>query len=183
MLQKIKCPTHKEPQILGKKDRYKYYGKNKSINIQNLYLVAVALWIALCVYFNLIDTDWIGILILVIPVFIFGISYANANYLNIDLEDEMFTYDYFTLGMLLALPLLVWVSNNLEGDRTRFIRIIVTAISLTLLGLFDVWLRKKWVTFIKHAKSVLQTYAVTLLIYAFYNYYIMQGERIFVAYK
>lgn len=161
------------------KDKYKHYGRRKTHLIQALYILAATLWIGLCYYLELYRTDWVGILILVLPLLVFLVSYSNADSLSIEIEEEMFRYDYLTIGLLIAFPLLTWMSKDYQGDKRHFIRVIVVAIMFTLLAIFDVWVKRKWVTVVKHTKSIFQTAAVALLIYAFYNYYVKKSTDVF----
>lgn len=161
------------------KNKFKCYGQRKTEIIQSLYLLALVLWIWLCVALKMYLTDWFGQVLLLLPIFVFGISFINSNYLTVEIEEEMFKYDYLTIGLLLAFPLLSWMSKDYGGDRKQFIKIIVVAIGFTLLTILDVWIRRKWVSYVKHFKSILQTGAVCLLIYALYNYYIKKNTDYF----
>jgi hypothetical protein len=147
--------------------------------VQILYILASILWLTLALYLNLFKTDWVGFIFIAIPLVVFFISYYSVSGLTSEMEEVMFNYDYLGLSMLLAAPLLVWVSKDYDGDRWWFIRVVMIALMLVLLSMVEVWVSKKWITFVKHLKSILQTAALVLLIIAFYEYFVHKSTDSF----
>ena len=152
-------------------DRHKCYGRRKTLYVQLIYLYAVVFWLFLVFYLQAYRVDQIGGLILFIPIFTFGIGFLNASALTVEVEEDMFKANFLSIGLLIVLPLLTWMNRDYTGDRKKFIAILIGAIIFTMLSLVDIWVRKKWVTLVKHLKSVFQTFSLTLLILGLYLYY------------
>jgi hypothetical protein len=49
---------------------------------------------------------------------------------------------------------------------------MILAIMLSMISLIDVWVEPKWLSIVKHIKSILQTASLALLIYALYMFYV-----------
>jgi len=148
--------------------------EGRSTCIQNVYGVFLVIWIILVIFLGLIRSpmsvlDW---LILLIPIAIFIFGMINASSITTEVEDAVFEADFLSLGLVIVLPLLAWISRDYGGDRQFFIRVIVTALILSMLSLLDIWVSAKMLFVAKHSKSALQTMAITLLIYALYTYYV-----------
>ena len=159
-------------------NRYKCYGKKKTFIIQATYIISALVWIFMIGFLSLYRTDQIGALIVLIPLFTFGISYMNASYLTVEVEEDMFKANFLSIGLLLVLPLLTWMNRDYTGDRKQFYAVLIGALIFTLLSLTDVWVRKRWVSLVKHVKSVFQVFSLTLLIFALYLYYINRSGNI-----
>jgi hypothetical protein len=162
-----------------KGDDRRYYTPEQVEMVQWVYIVALVAWIFIICAFRLWDTDFIGWVILAIPLVIFFSGYANADHLTVEIEKENFQANYFTIGLVLILPLLTWVKKGYHGDSDHFIRILVFAIIIILLSLLDIWVEKQYMTVAKHVKSVFQTIAIVLIIYAFYSFYIDDPKSMF----
>ena len=93
----------------------------------------------------------------------------------------VFQSNYFAFGLLIVVPLLTWLSKDYVGNRQKFINILIAALILAMLGLLDVWVTKKWLSTVKHTKSVLQTMSLILIIYALYIYYLHRPQGVFNA--
>jgi hypothetical protein len=160
-------------------DKREYYTQEQIDLVQWVYIIALVFWIFIICIFGLYDTDVPGWVILSIPLVVFFTGYSNAHHLTVEVEHENFQSNYFTIGLVLILPLLTWVKKEYHGDSERFIRILIFAIIVILLSLLDVWVEKKYLSVAKHAKSVLQTLAITLIIYALYSFYIDDPNSMF----
>ena len=164
----VPVKLHKKFKVTNK---YKEYGRTKSIVIQTIYLIAAILWLLLVFYLNLYQVCGYGVLILIIPLVVFGIAYTNSNRLTIETEEDMFKANFLSLGLLIMIPLLSWLSKEYQGERDKFVCVIIIALIMTMLSLIDVWVRKRWISAVKHIKSIFQTLALTLVIYALYIFY------------
>lgn len=160
-------------------DERKYYTQEQVDMVQWVYIIALVAWIFIICVFQLYDTDVIGWGILSIPLIVFFTGYSNADHLTIEVEHENFQANYFTIGLILIVPLLTWVKKEYKGDTQKFIRILVFSIIVILLSLLDVWVEKQYLTISKHAKSVLQTIAISTIIYALYSFYIDDPHSMF----
>lgn len=159
-------------------DRH-YYTDEQVEMVQWVYIVALVAWIFIICVFGLWKTDVIGWIILSIPLVVFFSGYASADRLTVEIEKENFQANYFTIGLVLILPLLTWVKKEYSGNAEHFIRILIFAIIIILLSLLDVWVERQYMSVTKHVKSVFQTIAIVLIIYAFYSFYIDDPKSMF----
>lgn len=155
------------------------YDDRKIFYIRLTIILAIVLWIFLIVYLELYKTDGLGMIILMIPIVIFLISYASAPYLDEETEELLFDINFLTVGLIILIPLLTWIGKNDIEDRKRFITLSIIAIIFAVLSLLDVWVPKYWVTIVRHVKSSFEVIAATLMIYAIYTYHLHHCETVF----
>lgn len=153
------------------KDPDKEYGRNKIATVQTIYILMAFIWIGLILILSLYNTSPGGWIILAIPFVVFLIGFLNASVLSISVEVDLASTNFLTLGLIIIIPLLTWISGNYNGDKTQFILIVITALILSLLSMIDIWVKKKWITVVRHIKSALQTMSLTLLIFLLFTYY------------
>lgn len=146
------------------------YADHICTGLYAVYIVAIIIWLIIVVYFRLYTVT--GAFVLWLPIVVFAIGIANADELTVEVEKDMFKASYLSVGLLLALPLLAWMSKDYNGDKAQFTAVVVLAMVLTLLTLVDIWIPKKWLSVYKHGRSCLQTMAVALLIYALVTYFL-----------
>jgi len=154
------------------------YSEQQVCYIRCLYAVAILVWVGLIWLFRLYDVDWVGWVILALPIVVFIIGFVNAWVISPEVEEEIFRANYLSIGLLIVLPLLTCINRDYKGDRARFTSILVLAIVITMLSMYDVWTKREWLSLMKHAKSVLQTMSLTLLIYALYMFYISHPQEV-----
>lgn len=157
----------------------KPYTENKIRYIQTLYIIAAIVWASVILIMHLYRTDVIGLLILTIPFIIFAIGYYNASVMTPEIEDIIFKTNYLSVGLLVVIPLFTWLGKHHDADRGHFIGIITLGVVLSMISLLDFWVKRGWMSVIKHLKSVLQTMALTLFILAFYIFYASNHEKMF----
>jgi hypothetical protein len=156
------------------------YDQGVSNSIFYGYIIGIILWILLVIFFCIssIKINALGYVILFIPIVIFAIGAYNSNKITYDVEDSVFNADYLSLGLIITLPLLAWVSKDYPGDRTWLITIAILAIVLSLFSMIDIWVTRRWMSVVKHSKSILQTMSLILIIYALYVYYLSKPQNI-----
>jgi len=170
-----KCTTETDP--LESEDN-PCYNNNQIINIRRVYLFALIGWIILIALYKLIPpSDVIEAIILFLPVLVFIISYVSVPEITYKVEKYMFKANLLTLGLLVALPLLNWIYTNHNENRALFIKLAATAIIFSMVTLIDVWVPRDHLPVVKHIKSVLQTMAITLLIFGLYRFFIDQTQE------
>lgn len=147
----------------------RYCDINKQ-RIKILYILAIVFWIGLCLYFKLYTTK--GWLILILPLIVFGIAIYNCECLCNELDEYMFKASYLSVGLILTLPLLSWMTKDYNGDINQFISVIILYLTFTLLTLIDVWVPHSSISIFKHLRSVFQTLSITLIIYAMITYFL-----------
>jgi hypothetical protein len=148
------------------------YTEDKVAYIRYVYIVGLIVWVGLVYYLGMHHTDYVGWIILSIPIWAFILGYVNTCVISGEVEAEVFQANYLSIGLLIVLPLLTWINREYNGDRRRFTSILVLAIIIIMLSMIDLWVPCEWLSVVKHGKSVLQTLALVLLIYALYMYYV-----------
>lgn len=154
----------------------KKYGPQKVKAVQNVYLGFILLWIILIFYLKLYRTTYVGYFILFIPIFFYLLGYNNADQLTIEVEEKTYSVGYISIALLVVIPVLTWTEKNFHGDKWYLTKIVIAAIIMALISLVDIWVRPKWISVVRHIKSSLQTMALTLLVFALYEYY--NGQHI-----
>lgn len=156
------------------------YDQGVSNSIFYGYIIGIILWIILVIVFCIssVKVGILGYIILFIPIVIFAVGAFNSNKITYDVEDSVFNANYLSLGLLITIPLLAWVSKNYPGDRSWLISLAILAIVLSLFSMIDVWVTRRWMSVVKHCKSILQTMSLILIIYALYVYYLSKPNSI-----
>ena len=152
---------------------YRKYGRKKVLTLQVTYIVAAILWICLVIFFEFHHTDIYGLLILSIPLWVYLLSFINANKLTVEVEQSSFVVNYLSIGIIVIVPLLT-LSHNKDinnCNKDRLIQIIIVALVLAVLSVLDVWVQPKYVSIAKHIKSILQAASLTLIVYSLYVFY------------
>lgn len=163
--------TNKQPKVYKQPNRHKPYGTRKTTYTQLVYIFASLLWVSLIYLLDLYPPNWVGWLIILLPLLIFAIGFYHADTITIEVEDDMFKVNHLALGLIIVLALFTWLSKDYSGDRRKFVLLVVIAMIFSLIAVIDVWVRKKWFSLIKHIKSALQTLSIVILIYALYLYF------------
>lgn len=89
------------------KGRHKPYTEPTVLSVRVAYVLMAILWIFLVVVvLKIFQSDWIGMCILSIPLFIYLLGFINANRVTPEVEKTMFDINYLSLGLLIILPLL-----------------------------------------------------------------------------
>jgi hypothetical protein len=88
-------------------------------------------------------------------------------------EEELYRANYLSIGLIVVLPLLVWMNKEYKGNKKKFVGIIVIAIIFTLLAMIDIWVSRPWISLLFHIQGIFETYALVLLIYALYDFHIL----------
>jgi hypothetical protein len=147
------------------------YSAETILYLKTVYIVLTIIWIVVVIYWQLWLTA--GASILLIPLILFSIAYFNLNKLTEDVEGYMGQANYLSMGLVIALPLLIWLNNgSYSGDKRRYSSVIILALVLSLVTLVDVWVPSNLLTVYKHIKSSFQVMSITLFIYALVHHYL-----------
>jgi hypothetical protein len=164
--------THSTTPSVIARHRCRRHGRKKGQQIQILYVIALIFWTIVILALGLWRTDLIGWIVLMVPPLVFIFGFVNANELTVEIEDQMFEANYLSVGLIIVLPLLMWINGQHHdqnpADRQHFIRIVVIALVLSMLSMIDLWVSREKVSLVKHGKSILQTASIALLIYGLY---------------
>ena len=155
-------------------DAHECYDSDQSMIIQVMYVYLIVIYVILTIFLGLWSTSaWF---VLIIPFIVFGIGIWYANELNRYVEREFFKISYLSVGLVLTLPLLAWMSKDFKGDHTQFVSIIVVSMITTLLSMVEIWFPERLMSAYKHWRSGLQTISITFIIYALLLYYLYRSS-------
>lgn len=164
-------------QILGNTTQDVTYSPNTIQQLQLLYILAAVFWIVLCILLNLMKyANWLIWILLALPLIIFGLNFYAVPYIGPDIEQYMTTGDYLAFGTLIVIVLVYWKAPISENSKTEFLKIIVVAAILMMLGMLDLWVPQQYRSIVRHLHSILDTYALILLSVALYFYYHVHAE-------
>lgn len=151
------------------------YNPDIAITIQGIYILATVLWIVFVYWCELYkDFDWFMLLFVLIPPIVFIIGYYNACQVTLEIEDEVLGANYLSFGFLITIILLNWNSPIPANNKNKFFKLLVVAFVMIMLSMIDVWVRKEYMSVVKHIRTILQTAALVLLSIALYSYYKVQ---------
>ncbi len=179
-----------EESINSVRDKFFYIPRESIVNdnephdddivaqIRLAYVFGLIAWLAIVILLKLYETDFIGTIILLIPIVVFLIGYYNADVVTPEIEKEMFTTNYLSVGLIVILPLLVWITDKQSKNKSKFIALLVMAIILTLLSMIDIWVSKRELSAYHHVRSMLQTLSIVIIIYALYIFYLEKYAHI-----
>jgi len=154
------------------------YSEEQAEWIQNIYFIGILFWIILIIGLKIFPTNNIvEFLILLVPIVLLLISFKSIPHISDVVENFMFQANILTLGLLVAFPILTWIYKRSKINRGLFLSIIGTAIIFSVLSLFDVGVPHKFLPLVKHVKSILQTFALALFIFAIYRFVMERKHR------
>lgn len=157
------------------------YDEKQLFWVNSIYIFSITMWFVIVWYFRLYTGK--AAVFLWIPLVAFFISYSNTNYLNKEVEECMSKANYLSIGVILALHLLVWIGKDLKIDRDKFITVVMIAVLFTMITFIDIWVDPCYIPVFIHFQSSLQTMAISLLIYALATYLLDGGGRLLLETK
>jgi hypothetical protein len=154
-----KIPYPKLPKIPKTKESYQL--------IRKTFMIGILLWTILVFSLDLYPTNMVEFLILCIPYILFLINFTFTEDLVDESENDVIASNYISLGILLVIPLLSWIKqDDTITNLSKFIKIALVSIVLSLLSLIDFWIPKKSVVFMKSLRSIFSTISIVLIVYA-----------------
>lgn len=154
------------------------YDKCQISRIRKVYILGALLWLLLILWLEIFPTKHLAeFVILMIPFVIFAISWKSADKVSKTVEGYMFQTNILVLGLLIALPILTWVYTKSKHNKGLFIKLIIFAVIISIITLYDIWVPHHWLPVLKHLNSVFETIALTLFIFALYRYFIERNLR------
>ena len=148
------------------------YEKSQHEILQVLYISAIVVWILLTACYGINPpNDCFEGTILLLPIICFAIAFCCVHAITESVEAMMLKANLLTIGLLVALPLINWSKETSVENKALFIKLAATAIILSLITLIDFWVPKKYIYLQKHIKSILQTFAIVLLIFGLYRFF------------
>ena len=164
--------TSSDPDTISKNNNAPCYESSQHTTLQILYILAILCWLLLTSAYGLfLPKDHIEMMILLLPVLSFVITFSGVHLITPSIESTMLRANLLTLGLLVALPLLNWSKEATYENKVLFMKIAATAIIFSMITLMDWWVPCKWTYLVKHIKSILQTFAIVLLIFGLYRFF------------
>lgn len=158
------CPLH----YTVRPKKRDTYNKNSVINVQIAYIIAAVIWILIIFVMKLYQTNLIGWVILIIPLVVFAINYVNLTCVTKEVENEMLKGNFLSFAFLITIILINW--SKIE-DKGRYFSILLLSLILLMLSLVDIWVKPENMPLMRHLKTIFQTSALALLVYALFLYY------------
>lgn len=146
--------------------------KDKILIIKLVYIFGMILWTITISMLGLYNHDVICMSLIFVPYIIFLVSMLNVRFITKAEEVNYFSYDYLSVGLLIFLPLMSWMNLNNKSSHPMFITIVIVALAFTMAAMIDIFIKPEYLSVMKHIRSILQTCAMILLIYAVYLYYV-----------
>lgn len=133
----------------------------------------IILWTLILCYFQLFASrDWIQWFIIIIPYIAFTLTIIFAHALTGTVETFAFRTNILSLGIIIVLPLIIWIAEKYSGDKRKLLQLLTLAIVFSLFSLIDFWVSERYLCIVKHVKSCLQTLAIVLLVLAIYSFFL-----------
>lgn len=111
-----------------------------------------------------------------IPLVLFGISVYSLRHITTQSERILYKTNFLSIGLIIFFPLFSSIVTKYRGDTQFFIMLMVAGFVFSLISLYDVWLSPEYQPIIKHTKTILQTYTITLIVVAMYTFYINETD-------
>ena len=160
------------------------YTPRTVVSVQYVYILAAVVWLiilfAVLIYWrkkneSFVKHGLVGVLILIIPLVAFGVSFSNAHHITKDQEQRHWRGDYLTFASV-AVLILINLSKSLDKEKSY--RIIMGAFLLLMLSLIEIWTRPEDQPIIIHTRGAFQTAGLALLAYAIYTAYAREDLEI-----
>lgn len=143
------------------------YDETIQQNLKYSYYLAIVIWLTIVFYFSLLEADLFIVLILFIPAGVYTLSLWNLNVITIETEEKLFALSYLTTGVIILIPLLTWCHDRFEHEQ-KVMDAMVLSVILAVMSLIDIWVPVKYISYIKHVRSMFQIASLTLIIYILY---------------
>jgi len=154
------------------------YSDDLIIDIQTLYIFLTFFWGLLIWVLKLWKTDIIGGIILLVPLFVFTISYFSLDSIDKEVHESMGKFNVVAIGLLAATILINWHTKS-EHNLIWIRSLLIIAILILMVSVIDVWVSRRNYILLKHLRTGLQAISLSLLSYALYQFYhevCMKGE-------
>ena len=150
------------------------YTKEQIRNIKTAYIIGIIVWIVIIASLGLLSgpIKFLHLVILMIPIVLFILGYLNADQINEDSQEKLQATNFLTLGLLIAFPILSWVYDKSKSKKSYFNKLLIAAIIISIIPIFDIWVPCNDVPVIIHIKSIIRTFSLGIFIYALYIFYL-----------
>lgn len=128
----------------------------------SLYLIFTFIWIIIILWNKFYKSN--AFMVLIIPIFIFTIGFCNTEECDDNVQRDIFKVSFISVGLLLSLPLLK-LFNEKNEDR-MLNHVVFLAMIFVLLSYYHIWVSQSQRQYCKIIQSCLETYSITLYIFA-----------------
>ena len=149
------------------------YDDDTVSNVRILYIVLIIIWLLLILYLKLYITDFMGMLILSIPIIYFLINMFYFDKCTPSIENEIFQYDILAFGVVI---ITVFLGFKFLEYSNFFYKLIFVGVLLLGISMLDLWLPRMELIVVKHFKGGLQIISTVIFIYLFYTFYFISSN-------
>lgn len=139
------------------------YDTNESFYVRSIFMVFTVIWMIIIIMGKFYESLAAWILLIPFGIFLLGFMFADET-CDHEVHDDVFSVTFIAIGVVVAIPLLTFA--NKEKPNVKINHIIFLAIIATLLSYLHLWVNKTNRYICKVVRSCLETYAITLYIFA-----------------
>lgn len=148
-----------------------YHTQDEILHIQETYLFLTFIWSVLVVILAIYTNHLYGLIVLLFPYVVFACAYIFACDITVEMEENLFSGQFFTVAIFITLPLLVR-ADNVKSSRSQYMIPMLMALTLTILSVIDFWIPEKWLVIERHFQKGLQVMGLTLVVFSLYVFYV-----------
>nr|QBK90043.1 MAG: hypothetical protein LCPAC101_03280 [Pithovirus LCPAC101] len=168
---------HKYTPIHKYKHRnYDDYTDKRRKQIQTVYIVFAIIWIIISYIFYIYCQNAIVYLLFLIPLVVFGLNFYLVPQQTLSSTKLMFNADFLSIGFLIVTVIINWYR---EVDKRFIFSLVVLTLIVLGLSTIDIWTSENDFIIIQHARSSLETIAVTLLMITVYTYFVEVNKIVY----
>ena len=135
---------------------------------QLIYIIFTILWIIVIIYFGLYNDP--ANFVLALPFIIFAINANTIDETEDEDEESVFEVSFVNVGIIFSIAILGLFTNFVADSKIS--TAILLAVIFVMLSYYPMWFKKEGRHLMKCIRSCLETFAVTLYIYAIVSFLI-----------
>lgn len=147
-----------------------YHSPEEVLHIQECYLLLTFIWSILVVILGIYTNHVYGLIVLIFPYLVFGFAYLFARDITTEMEDNLFSGQFFTIAIFITLPLLVR-ADNVRSSRSQYMIPMLMALTFTILSVIDFWVPEEWLIYERHLQKGFAVMGLTLVVFSLYTFY------------
>lgn len=156
------------------------YNDSEIKTLRALYMMAIVIWVLLIIgvgILNYKEGRLIYIIICFIPIAIFAYTFIILKSSKLSTQN-VFKSNVVSIGLLFFFPLFAQMMTFNHVDILTFTKMMILGFSISLISLYDVWTDSRDNALLQHTKTILHTYAITLVLASLCFYYIIKSTQI-----
>jgi hypothetical protein len=163
-----------------KEKEHLHYEEHEVKTLRAMYIMAIIIWILLIVGVGLLNYKEGRLLYLIIcfiPIAIFSYTFIILGTTNLSTQN-VFKSNVVSIGLLFFFPLFAQMMTFNHADIITFTKMMIIGFSISLISLYDVWTDSRDNAILQHTKTILHTYAITLVLASLCFYFIIKSTQI-----